>query len=81
MLVTINFLHYAAYLFLVCTIVLVGVSYLTPAPQESQTKGLTYDPNKTSDSKSDTDLAKDKTDKILSVLVILAVISVWIIFR
>lgn len=81
LLVSINFLHYAAYLFLVCTVVLIGVSYLTPPPDESQTKGLTYDPSKDNTKKSFEEETQDKTDKILSGLVVLAVVAVWVIFR
>ena len=81
LLVSINFLHYAAYLFLVCTVVLIGVSYLTPPPDESQTKGLTYDPSQNNTKKSFEEETQDKTDKILSGLVVLAVVAVWVIFR
>jgi SSS family solute:Na+ symporter len=37
----INFLHFAALLFVFSSVVLVGVSLLTPAPSESQIEGLT----------------------------------------
>ncbi len=38
----INFLHFAALLFVVCSVVLVVVSLATPAPDEAQLAGLTY---------------------------------------
>ncbi|MFQ5926037.1 MAG: sodium/solute symporter, partial [Terriglobia bacterium] len=41
-LVKINFLHYAVYMFLVCTAVLIVVSLLTPAPSRHQLRGLTF---------------------------------------
>jgi len=41
-LATVNFLHYAVFLFLVCATVLVVVSALTPAPPEAQVRDLTY---------------------------------------
>ena len=44
----INFLHFAAYLFLVCTAILVVVSLLTDPPDEAKVKDLTFetvDPN------------------------------------
>jgi len=41
-LASINFLHYACLLFVVCTAVLVLVSLATPAPDTTRVKGLTY---------------------------------------
>jgi SSS family solute:Na+ symporter len=41
-LASINFLHYACLLFVVCTAVLVLVSLATPAPDSTRVKGLTY---------------------------------------
>jgi SSS family solute:Na+ symporter len=38
----INFLHYAVFLFAVCTVVLVGVSLLTRPPAPEQLRDLTY---------------------------------------
>jgi SSS family solute:Na+ symporter len=38
----INFLHFAVLLFAVCTVVLVGVSALTPAPAELQLAGVSW---------------------------------------
>ncbi len=39
---TVNFLHYAVFLFVVCSAVLVLVSLMTPAPTRVQLKNLTY---------------------------------------
>jgi SSS family solute:Na+ symporter len=39
---TINFLHYAVLLFVICTAVLFGVSMMTPPPPREKTDGLTY---------------------------------------
>jgi SSS family solute:Na+ symporter len=41
-LVDMNFLHYAIFMFLVCTAVLVLVSLLTPAPDRRKLAGLTF---------------------------------------
>ena len=41
-LVRINFLHYALYMFLICTAVLIVVSLLTPEPAREQLRGLTF---------------------------------------
>jgi solute:Na+ symporter, SSS family len=37
-----NFLHYAIFMFVVCSIVLVGVSLVTPAPDRKKLAGLTF---------------------------------------
>jgi solute:Na+ symporter, SSS family len=39
---TINFLHYAVLLFVICTVVLFAVSMMTPPPPSVKTDGLTY---------------------------------------
>src|SRR5437899_12087593 len=39
---TINFLHYAILLFVICTFVLFIVSMMTPPPSPEKTAGLTY---------------------------------------
>ena len=39
---TINFLHYAVLLFVICTAVLFVVSHMTPPPPADKTDGLTY---------------------------------------
>src|SRR5256886_17322480 len=39
---TINFLHYAVLLFVICTFVLFIVSMMTPPPPREKTEGLTY---------------------------------------
>src|ERR1700756_1543319 len=37
-----NFLHYAIFMFVVCSVVLVGVSLLSPAPDRKKLAGLTF---------------------------------------
>jgi SSS family solute:Na+ symporter len=37
-----NFLHYAVLMFVVCTVVLIGVSMLYPAPSRKKLAGLTF---------------------------------------
>ncbi len=39
----INFLHFAALLFVVCALILIVVSFLTPAPPPEKVVGLTYE--------------------------------------
>ena len=41
-LVDMNFLHYAVFMFVVCTFVLIGVSMLYPAPARKKVAGLTF---------------------------------------
>jgi solute:Na+ symporter, SSS family len=41
-LLKINFLHYALYLFLICSAILIGASYLAPAQSTEQLKLVTY---------------------------------------
>src|SRR5215475_2315309 len=50
-LVGMNFLHYAIFMFIVCAVVLVSVSLMTPAPDRSKLGGLTF---ATVDEKMDT---------------------------
>jgi len=40
--VRINFLHFAALMFIVCVVVLIGVSLATPAPSDEKVSGLTW---------------------------------------
>jgi solute:Na+ symporter, SSS family len=88
-LVDMNFLHYAIFMFVVCTVVLVGVSLMYPAPDRKKLAGLTF---ATVDDKIDsTDvsaphLAKEtSTEHAINVALTLAllatVISLWIYFR
>lgn len=41
-LIDMNFLHYAIFMFVVCSLVLVGVSLVTPAPERQKLAGLTF---------------------------------------
>jgi SSS family solute:Na+ symporter len=74
----INFLHFAFLLFLVCTLVLVVVSFLTTEPASQKVDGLTIH---TISGESESE-AKGwrKRDFILSVLLIFLVGIVWIYF-
>ncbi|NWG28887.1 MAG: sodium/solute symporter [Ignavibacteriaceae bacterium] len=74
----INFLHFAFLLFLVCTLVLVVVSYLTSQPAFQKVEGLTI--HTISIEGGGEDKAWKKRDFALSVLLILLVGVVWIYF-
>jgi SSS family solute:Na+ symporter len=41
-LIDLNFLHYAIAMFVVCSLVLIGVSFLTPPPERKKLAGLTF---------------------------------------
>jgi SSS family solute:Na+ symporter len=74
----INFLHFAFLLFIVCTLVLVVVSYFTTEPTTQKLEGLTiHTTTKEIDIK---DSGWRRRDFILSVLLILLVGVIWIYF-
>lgn len=81
--ISINFLHFAFYLFVICSMVLLGVSYLTPEPSTEKLAGLTYEKapkQKEPDFGSMMMKIQNVEDRFYSVLLVLAVISVWFIF-
>jgi len=88
-LVDMNFLHYAIFMFVVCAVVLVGVSLMYPAPERKKLAGLTF---ATVDEKIDsTDVAtphlaketrREHAMNLAFTCVLLAtVIGLWIYFR
>jgi SSS family solute:Na+ symporter len=88
-LVDMNFLHYAIWMFVVCSLVLIGVSFVYPAPERRKLAGLTF---ATVDDKIDTvdaatlHLAKEtsfehKLNLAFTFLLLAAVIGLWFHFR
>ena len=88
-LVDLNFLHYAIVMFVACTAVLIGVSYLFPAPARKKLAGLTF---ATVDDKIETagfeapQLAGETgTEHALNLaftaLLLVTVFGLWIYFR
>jgi solute:Na+ symporter, SSS family len=88
-LVDMNFLHYAVLMFVVCTIVLIGVSMLYPAPERKKIAGLTF---ATVDEKLDTTTVESQhmqretprehlMNLGLTALLLVTVIVLWIHFR
>ena len=88
-LVKMNFLHYAIFMFVVCSIVLVGVSLMTPAPDRSRLAGLTF---ATVDEKIETTVVdarkpaqetatEHRINIAFSLLLLGTVIGLWIYFR
>lgn len=74
----INFLHFAFLLFLVCTLVLVIVSYFTSAPSAQKINGLTIHTVKGEG--KDEDKSWKRRDFFLSILLIVCVGLVWVYF-
>jgi SSS family solute:Na+ symporter len=88
-LIDMNFLHYAILMFVICTMVLIGVSMLFPAPQRSKLAGLTFatvdDKLDTVDTKSPV-LAREtarehKLNLTLTYVLIATALCLWIYFR
>jgi solute:Na+ symporter, SSS family len=75
----INFLHFAALLFVVCSAVLVGASLTAPAPPREQVAGLTF--GTTAAAVPGAEPARSyAAEKVLSVLLVVAVIALWLYF-
>jgi len=88
-LVDVNFLHYAILMFVVCSVVLIGVSLLYPAPERKKIAGLTF---ATVDEKLDTTSletvhlrretrAEHAVNLAFTGLLLVMVIGLWIYFR
>jgi len=75
---TINFLHYAVLLFVICTFVLFIVSMMTPPPPREKTEGLTY---RKTDVKEGETTGERKFEVGLSVLLVALLGVLWIVFR
>ena len=77
---TVNFLHFAAYLFVFSVLVLVIVSYATPAPEPSRVADLTYKTAAVSPAAEDA--PGMRRANVIGSLVLAAIIGVlWIVFR
>ncbi|MFA0963707.1 sodium:solute symporter [Roseivirga sp. BDSF3-8] len=72
---TMNFLHFAIVLFIICVIVLIAVSMATAPPPAEKVEGITYDRKaaKTAETGKGTDIA-------LSILLAIIIIGLWIYF-
>ena len=76
---TINFLHYAVLLFVICTFVLFIVSMATPPPPAEKTEGLTY--RKQAAAVTDAESRGERKFEIgLSVLLAALLGILWIVF-
>ncbi|MDH3283507.1 MAG: sodium/solute symporter [Acidobacteriota bacterium] len=81
----INFLHFAVFLFAICTGVLVAVSLLTPAQPDEKLAGLTFATATAGTSETDKRPGSSpdwrRRDVLLSILLVIAVALVWLAFR
>jgi solute:Na+ symporter, SSS family len=81
---TINFLHYAVLLFVICTAVLFAVSVMTPPPPREKTDGLTYGKPDVGEPGVAMKAGERKEERRfevgLSVLLVLIIGVLWIVF-
>jgi SSS family solute:Na+ symporter len=90
-LIDMNFLHYAIFMFVVCAVVLIAVSMITPAPDRKRLAGLTF---ATVDDKMETVAvgipvrkpahetpAEHAINIVFSLLLLATVVGLWIYFR
>ena len=70
-----HFLHFALYLFLICSIVMIIISYMTDEPDYEKIKDVIYESKS-----SNEDLKSLNTDKILTGILIISVLVIWYIF-
>jgi SSS family solute:Na+ symporter len=80
-----NFLHFAVFLFAICTGVLIAVSFMTRPEAEEKLAGLTF-ATATADvtggeASVDSNPAWRRRDAMLSILLVVAVALVWLTFR
>ena len=72
----VNFLHFAALLFLLCSVILVLVSLTAPPPPLEKIAGLTYQTT----ARSAEARAPIALEVVLSAIVIAAVVALWLYF-
>jgi SSS family solute:Na+ symporter len=88
-LVDVNFLHYSIFMFVVCTLVLICVSFMFPAPDRKKIAGLTF---ATVDDKIETygvdaphlmrETPRERAmNLVFSVLLVATVLVLWVHFR
>jgi SSS family solute:Na+ symporter len=73
----VNFLHFAVFLFVVCSAVLMLVSLTTSAPERAKLQGLTF---ATAPDASAAERPSRRLDLVWSVLLALSVAAVWMYF-
>jgi solute:Na+ symporter, SSS family len=81
--VRMNFLHFAVWMFVVCVVVLVVVSLLTPAPSAAQLAGLTFQTAQEDGSAEKFEPAtplQQRLNWVFTVVLLLTMIGLWIAF-
>jgi SSS family solute:Na+ symporter len=73
-----NFLHFAIFMFVVCSAVLVGVSLLTAQPKEASLQGYTFAYAKKNQAATS---SVSTVNVLLSTTLVLTVIFLWVVFR
>ncbi len=77
----INFLHFAAILFVICSVILVAVSFLTPAPQAAQLEGLTWAHRGKGKSPQESESpGHHKLNQVLSTVLVVTMAILWFVF-
>ena len=76
----IYFQYFSLFIFVICIIVMVVVSYLTQPPDDEKIKGLTF-ATTTPEQRAATRASWNKWDVITSVVVVLIIISIYLYFR
>ena len=76
---TINFLHFAVLLFVICTAILIGVSLVTAPPPPEKVDGITFDRTQRT-AEGPRGRGWRRTDVVLSVLLALGVGAIWLYF-
>jgi SSS family solute:Na+ symporter len=76
----INFLHFAVLLFVICTVILVGVSMTAPPPNSAQIAGITYGKPDVGEPGVAIQAERRGLDVGLSVLLFAMLVVLWIIF-
>ena len=74
-----HFLHFALFLFIICSLVMFIVSYMTPEPDYNKISDLIYSKESNSNDSEDTRNERRK-DKYLSLLLCAVVVIIWVIF-
>ena len=76
---TINFLHFAVLLFVVCTVILTAVSLVTAPPPPEKVEGITFDTTQRT-TEGPRGRGWRRTDLVLSLLLGLCVAAIWVYF-
>ena len=72
--VSINFLHFALYLFVICAIIMIVISFRSTPPPAEKLEGLTY-------TKGERNFTPDmKRDLILTLVLVAIVLIIWVVF-